>query len=691
MSAAPLPRFACDMAAEGMLKVRTIRSPVAKGRVLSVSHPGLPHGYSLILASDIPGKRRVSVMGADIPVLAWEAVSYPGEPVALLTGPDALELEALARDVKVECEEEWPLFSFESFSSDQILHERKISSGDAEAALADCPVKLERTYRTGSQEHYYPEPLAALASLEYDKMVVRTATQWPFHARSAVAAVLDVEESDVVVRPTETGAHLDGKLWYPSILAAQAALACIVTKRPVLLALDREEDFRFSPKRYRTAVSLRAGADRDGALRSLDAQVLVDSGAYGAMAEEILERLCCGLPGPYACPNVRIEAYAVQTNTVPLGPFAGMGMASASFAVESLMAEIALAVEADPVEIRRRNLPGPPERAARGEKRPRARASLDAIWPVLSDASDFPRKYSAFELFRKRGGDRSDGALRGIGFAFGYQGNGFLLGKGADEAAVECVLGKDLRLLVRTGAVLSNPGTALIWKRIASGILGIDEEAVDVEPCSTEASLDSGPSTLSRNATVVASLVGKCAEAIQRSRFRAPLPIAVRKAYKPRKRPADGPRGPEAFASPSFGAAVVEIELDQDTAEPRVSGAWMAIDSGEIISMEGATFALDSGASAALAWASSERMEFADGRVGPHIFWRYAIPRADESPHVECFFPGPAEGAAPRGLGELPFILLPAAYARAVAQATGFPSDSIPLGRDRMIEEELGA
>jgi CO/xanthine dehydrogenase Mo-binding subunit len=691
MKARPIPPFASDMSAESSVRVRTVRSPVAKGRILSVGHPGLPPGYSLILPSDIPGKQRLGVLGADLPVLAGNSVSYPGEPIALLCGPDPLELEALASDVKIEFEDEWPLFSFESFSSDQILRVKRVEHGDVEAALAASPLKIERTYRTGSQEHYYPEPLSAFASLEYDKIVIRTATQWPFHVRSSVAAALGIREEDVVVRPTEAGMNMDGKLWYPSLIAVHAALACLISKQPAMLSLDREEDFRYSPKRTRTAISLRAGAGADGKLLALDVQVLIDLGAYGVLAEEILERTCGAVPGPYACPCLKIEGYAIQTNTLPLGPFAGMGMAASSFAMESLVSELALVAGSDPVELRRMNLGGNADPGkGRKERRPRARASLDALWPPLSEASDFPRKYSSYELLRKRGASREEGPLRGIGLSFGFQGNGFLAERGAEEASVECLLSKDLCLSVRTSAILTNPGTALLWKRMASAILGIPESSVSIADPSTDLVPNSGPSTLSRNVTLVSALVGKCAEEIQKSRFRSPLPLSARKVSRPAKRSrSTGVEGPDSFSAPSFGMAAVEVELDSATAEPRVSGVWMAVDAGEIVHADFARLALLSGAAAALAWASSESIEFADGRVADHIFWRYAIPRADEMPPISVFFPDSPCTSSPRGLGELPFILLPSAYARALSQASGFDADSLPVGIDRMIKEEL--
>jgi hypothetical protein len=58
------PEFVNDIHDPGFLFGLTIRSPVAKGRLLSVEAPHLPGGCYLIRAEDIPGKNEL----ADFPV-----------------------------------------------------------------------------------------------------------------------------------------------------------------------------------------------------------------------------------------------------------------------------------------------------------------------------------------------------------------------------------------------------------------------------------------------------------------------------------------------------------------------------------------------------------------------------------------------------------------------------------------------
>src|SRR2546428_7011444 len=67
------------------------------------------------------------------------------------------------------------------------------------------------------------------------------------------------------------------------------------------------------------------------------------------------------LPGPYAIPDVDIEAIGAFTSTPPVGPYRGAGRPEAAFLIERLVDEAARALAMDPAELRRRNLV-PPER-----------------------------------------------------------------------------------------------------------------------------------------------------------------------------------------------------------------------------------------------------------------------------------------------------------------------------------------
>ena len=90
--------FVNDIFVKNSLFGITIRSQAARGRLKGIQFPRLPTVYTPIKAEDIPGKNQLD--GFPVPVLESETVSYIGEPVALLIGPDKAKLEEFAARCK---------------------------------------------------------------------------------------------------------------------------------------------------------------------------------------------------------------------------------------------------------------------------------------------------------------------------------------------------------------------------------------------------------------------------------------------------------------------------------------------------------------------------------------------------------------------------------------------------------------
>jgi CO/xanthine dehydrogenase Mo-binding subunit len=600
--------------------------------------------------------------------------------VAVVAGPDKNTVDRLAAECVVRADPLAENFSFEKFSSDRLAAKRMAIIGDPDAAFASAARIVEGISRTGRQEHWYAEPQAALAAFAYDKMEVFSATQWPFHVRQSVAAALDVRLEDIVVRPCEVGVHLDGKLWYPSLIAAQTALAAVICRKSVKLTLTREEDLRFSPKRPPVVLRHRAAIGPAGELLALEVRVVVDVGAAAPFAEETLDRLCLGSLGCYRCADVRIEGFAVRTNTPPAGPFAGFGLAQAFFAVERHASRVAEMTDAEPVEWRKRNAVARSDRVG-------PLAGLRDHVPIVElldtavAMSDYRRKWAAYELLKRSRDARREGPLRGIGAAISYQGNGFLWGGAVGGAStVGVTLEKDGTLLIASSAVSGSRETVALWKKIAADALSIPIDDVSFVENRTDAVPDSGPSSLSRNVTTVTRLIERCCLTIRKQRFRDPLPITVRKtsrAVKGQGWDALHMQG-SPFAQFSWGAAVVEVEIDPELFDPHVRGVWFCVDGGRILSERKARSSLENSCLHALGWALRERIEAEEGRYPGSVALGYRMMQPSEAPPVKIDFLW-NDSTVPKGIGELPFSSVPAAFAQAVSQAAGVTFDDLPI------------
>ena len=678
--AGELPMYMEDIDLPGAFSGRIIRSPIPCGRLIAIETPRLPPSYWVIRAEDIPGRNVLEDFG--LPLLAAQSLSYAGEPAALLVGPDQARLEELAAQCRVIAEEAPPRFPGQDYPPEAVIAQTRLRWGDTEAAFREAKTIVEGTYSTGLQEHWYSEPCGAAVCPEAGGLRVFAATQWPFQVRRAVAAALNVPPAAVIVEPTRIGIHLDGKIWYPALLACYAALGAAAAGKPVKFSLSREEDFRYSPKRNGAEIRLRSALGERGQLLAAEASVRADLGAYGVFTGEILDRTCMGALGPYKHGAVSLDGAAVAANTPPAGPLAGFGLAQGLFAAERHASRIADTLGQDPAEWRKNNwggkakIPGMP--ALDG-------AALDSLIDIAADMGGYRRKWAAYQLLRTRrreGGGRERGeALRGVGIAAGYQGCGFLY-SGSDKGnyGVELTLDKDGSLEIRAGIVSSNLEYRNIWRKIAGDILAVDAGAVRFVTESTDKVPDSGPSALSRNITALTRLVERACGAIRKQRFRDPLPITVRRAYRPVKEENWEGRlvDRNVFAHPGYAAAMVEAAIDPVEYVPCVRGVYLAVDGGKILSEERARRALRLSVIHALSWAAREQLSYVQGVIPQKLIRRYEIPGPEDIVPIHIRFTG-SEGGVSKGIGELAFSCVPAAYVQAVSQAADHAFSRIPL------------
>lgn len=684
-------RFLTDMFAPNMLYGLTLRSEHAHARIIEINAPELPRDITLLRARDIPGVNSVEVLGEVVPILAEREVHYYGEPIALLIGPTPARLLEFARTVRVEYEELDSLLELngvagapiERLVKHRMVDERVTQRGDVEQGLRDADQIVEGTYQTGIQDHLYSEAAGAYAVAEAaGSVTVFSAGQWPYHVRQTVARVLDIPVEMCRVRSTETGVHLDGKLWFPSVVAAHAALGSRVTGKPVKLVYTREEDFRYSPKGSNVIVHCVTGIDQDGALLAADLTATVNVGAYPLLSDEICTRIAASLVAHYRCDATRVRVRLVTTNVPPLNACAGLGTAHAVFAIETHAERVAEIVQSPPLVWKQRNI-------HRRGMTPLIGGALTAdfdqhdLLSHAAKAADFDRKFAAYELQKKRRASFNTlfDAPRGIGIAIGHQASGFC-GRGEErlESTIWVRLEKDGSAELSCGAVTEGDTIRSIWRHDLASILNIDDSSIRFRDPDTAHSPDSGPSTLSRNVTIIGRTIETACNAVKKRRFRAPLPIEVRRNHRPPRAVQWDPKTltGSPYGPLSVAVAVVEVEVSPVTFQPVVRGVWMAVNAGRILVRDQARRVLERGVYNALGWAGVEELQFGAGGLHRNDYHRYQHQRMTPLVPIAIEFLGDSEKAQPKGLGDLPWIVIPSAFAAAVTQATGRYIDRIP-------------
>ncbi len=361
--------YVADLARPGLLHGVVVLSAHARATVrrLETSRAAaVPGVVRVATAADVPGHRWYGLLSDDWPgfVAVGEDVRCVGDVLAVVVAEDLHVAREAAALVDVEYEPLPPVLDPEGALADgapqvnphhaNLLSQTVVRRGEADAALAASAHVVSGTWRTQRIEHLYIEPECALAEVLPDgRLHLFSQGQGIFDDRRQVARFLGLPEEQVLVELVPNGGGFGGK--EDMSVQAHAALLAWLTRRPVKVALSREESIRLHPKRHPITMHYRVGCDAEGRLTAVKARMVGDSGAYASVGGKVLERAAGHACGPYRVPHVDVEAVAVYTNNPPCGAMRGFGANQAHFAMEGCVDLLAERVGLDPWEMRWRN------------------------------------------------------------------------------------------------------------------------------------------------------------------------------------------------------------------------------------------------------------------------------------------------------------------------------------------------
>ena len=727
-----------DLSVPGVLHGFTVRSTIARGRIVRVERDPAFDWTGVVVCdhTDIPGDNVVALIDDDQPLLAAGEVRHWDEPILLVAHADRERAQAACRAFRIEYEPLEPVLTLDDAlaarvklrGDDNVYKHILIEQGDLDAAFGEADLVIEHTYTTGAQEQLYIEPNAMLAERTRDGGIfVRGSLQCPYYVHKALQRSLGLPAGKVRVAQTVTGGGFGGKEDYPSVIGGHAAVLAWKSGRPVKIVYDRLEDLAATTKRHPARIRLRTGVRHDGTFVALDADVLMDGGAYMTLSPVVLSRGALHAAGPYRWSAARIVARALATNTPPNGAFRGFGAPQTLFALECHVDRIAAELGLNPVELRRRNAvregdvtpTGQVLRESVGAHAVLERVATRVRWDAARARID--RANAAAEAAERAGGrgaSRTRRLRRGLGFALAQHGGGFT-GSGevrlASVAALE--LSPDGRPRVLAASTEIGQGAITVFAQMVAQTLGVPADLVEVHVPDTDDVPDSGPTVASRTTMIVGALLEGCARRMrERLELFAERPLAGGRDFRAVARRYLAARGAlrveQTYAKPpgiewnddtyrgdaygvfSYAALAVELEVDLDTAETRVVRVLTAQDVGRAIHPVLAKGQVEGGTLQALGWALLEEVRHRDGRVWNHQLTNYIIPTSADAPPIEVelveipYRYGPF-GA--KGLGELPMDVPAPAVIAALAHATGCRLDEVPATPERILRALRGS
>ena len=671
-------KYADDFDFPDMHYAKTVRSTISRGKIKKITLPDIPDGYYWISAKDIVKENVVNIIFSDWPVFADGQVNYIGEAIGLFVGKDKAVLDKLAAEIRIEYEEEKPVYDF---SVPYIS--KAYTKGDYEAAKKKAKYVVHRTYQTGYQEQAYIETQGLV--LYYDesgKMTLTGSMQCPFYIKRAVMRTLGFNDDQVRVVQAAVGGAFGGKEHYPSLIGAQLATAAYKIHKPIKMVLERLEDLSFSTKRHPSKTEMEALIDENKNIIGIKSKVFLNGGAYKGCSGVVLSRALIANTNIYVIPNLDISGHVYMTNTVPTAAFRGFGSPQTIFAMEMFIHHIAKEIGVDPLELRMKYLAKQGDITANsGEFHDPI--IMDKLFKKAMEMSDYKRKIKEYS---------KPGSLRGIGMSGFLHGCGFTGSGESDIIHAKVLVKKDEHDHVSCFASSTDmgQGACTTLKHIAAKNLGLPDDEVTMNYPDTDKTPDSGPTAASRTIIIVGFLMEKAAKNLKKIWKKG----VAQEVVEPYVGPSyihwdEATMQGDAYPSYSWGVNVVEVEYSPITFEVSIKGVWSVYDVGRVVDERIAVGQADGGVVQGLGYGYMETENCVDGKFRQRSLTDYIIPTTVDIPHLEtAFIDNPfvygADGA--KGMGELTLVGAAPAVALAIENAIGKEIHKIPATPEYIME-----
>jgi xanthine dehydrogenase YagR molybdenum-binding subunit len=222
--------------------------------------------------------------------------------------------------------------------------------GDAAGAFASADVKIDAEYSTPTQHHNPIELFATTCVWSDDQLTIYEPSQFVHGLKYEIAEQFGIEPSRVHVKSPYVGGAFGSK---GSITprTALVAIAAKRVKRPVKLVMTRDQGFTVTTYRAETRHRIRLGASREGKIS-----------AYIHEGWEVTSRPDAYLVGGtknsthlYGFGNVASRVFIVRADRNTPGFMRSPPEVPYIYALETAMDELAVALNMDPVELRRVN------------------------------------------------------------------------------------------------------------------------------------------------------------------------------------------------------------------------------------------------------------------------------------------------------------------------------------------------
>ncbi|MEP2640622.1 xanthine dehydrogenase family protein molybdopterin-binding subunit [Roseobacter sp.] len=712
-------RYVDDVAPKEALRAYLFRSPVAHATLtgVDVADARAAEGVRAVLTVEdleaagmqinMPAatiKNRDGTQGAapDRPLLAKGKLRFVGEPIAFIVAEtldqarDAAELIVLDYDdlpAKMDIGAGGPLVH------EGVPDNRAFDWGIGDQAATDAAFKSAArtvTLEVGDNRIIVNalEPRGCYAEWTGNRVHVALGGQGVWEQKSFIAKALGLDPEQVRVTTPDVGGGF-GMKGFPYPEYALSAQAARLLGHPVRWMSERTEAMLTDNAGRDLTSTAEFAFDETHKIIGYRVHNRCNMGAYNSQYGQFIQSQLFSrvLMGVYDVQNTWLQVEGFYTNTTYVDAYRGAGRPEAIYVLERLIDRAARELGVDPVALRRRNFIKPDQ------------FPYDTPMGETYDVGDFNKVLdralvqSDFDGFEARKqADAARGLLRGVGVCYYIES---ILGDPSEGAKV--AFNEDGTVTIYVGTQSTGQGHETVYAAFLADQTGIPADKIYVVQGDSDLIAKGGGTggsrsvTVQNNATLAAVAViteqftafladelGVPASEIRfdDERFRADgsnlTPTMLEVAEMAREQGRDDllvHEARETLPARSFpnGCHVTEVVVDADTGVVHVDRYTVVDDFGNLINPMLAEGQVHGGVAQGIGQALTEHVVFDDdGQLLTASFMDYALPRADDVPHISFTsepVPSTANIMGMKGCGEAGTVGALAAVSNAVQDA----------------------
>jgi CO/xanthine dehydrogenase Mo-binding subunit len=714
-------RYTADHLLPGTIWGKVLRSPYAHARITRIdterakARPGV---LAVLTAADVPevltGRRL-----RDMPMLARDRARFIGEKVAVVAAEDRNVAEEAAQLIEVEYEELTPVFDPLAAITEgaPVLHEGlqdykglpKLANpinntysheewllGDIEQGFRHSDHIFEDRFTTQHVHQSYLEPHSSVLSIDRETGTIHVwvSNKVPYNTKQSLSDAIGVPAEKIVIHVSAIGGDFGGKGALMDLPLCYFLARRI--GRPVRMIMTYTEELMAANPRHAAEIMIKTGLRKDGRIMARQIKVYWNGGAYGAMKPIPTVNLpgAVKAAGAYSIPHVKIDSYAIYTNSVPCGHFRSPGLVQLAFAGESQIDMIAAALKMDPLQLRVRNA------LKDGDPTPDQNGMIDVKCREVLETAAAVTNWKKWKKPAQVG--------RGIALSYRHVGLG--------DANARMKVGPDGRISILTTYADTGTGAHTILCQMVAEVLDVPFHQVGLEVGTTDSFRSESGTGASRVTFVLGQAVLDAAaklKALLLQRAAEMLGVSVDKVILKGGRLSAEPAGSRSLSLAEvaaatknqplevesyhaetetppegvFAACIAEVYVDVATGQIHLRKLDTIHDVATILNPVGHQGQIDGGIVQGLGYVLMEELVMEDGRVTTLNLGEYKIPNIQDIAPLKTTLVRGTAGASPfqsKEIGESAISQVAPAIANAVYDAVEVRIKDLPLTAEKV-------